>query len=55
MAMSCHRVRECIAARIFFFTHIYSAEHFTDIFSEHWGYNQVWETLKGILFSFFGT
>jgi hypothetical protein len=54
MALSFHRVRECIAAKIFSYLYIPSAENPADILSKHWGYNQVWETLRAILFSING-
>jgi hypothetical protein len=49
MALSFHRLRECIAAKIFSYLHISSSDNPADILSRHWGYNQVWETLKAIL------
>ena len=51
MALSFHRVRECIAAKIFSYLYIPSAENPADILSKHWAYNQVWESLRSILFS----
>jgi hypothetical protein len=51
MALSFHRVRECIAAQIFSYLYIPSAENPADIFSKHWGHKQVWEILRIILFS----
>jgi hypothetical protein len=51
MALSFHRVRECIAANIFSYLYIPSAENPADILSKHWAYNQVWESLRAILFN----
>jgi hypothetical protein len=53
MALSFHCVRECIAAKIFSYLHIPSTDNPADLLSKHWGYSQVWEMLKLILFSAF--
>jgi hypothetical protein len=50
MALSIRRVRECIAAKIFTYLFIPTAENPADILSKHWAYNQVSETLREILF-----
>jgi hypothetical protein len=50
MALSFHRVRECIAAKIFSYMHIQSTDNPADLLSKHWGYSQVWEMLKLVLF-----
>ena len=49
-ALSYHRVREALAAKIFDFMHIPGVENPADILSKHWGYQQVWKTLQPILF-----
>jgi hypothetical protein len=50
VALSYHSVREAIAAGIISFSHIPGAINPSDILSKHWGYQQVWPTLKPILF-----
>jgi hypothetical protein len=52
MALSFHRVREAIAAKIIGFYHVNgvqnpAADH---ILSKHWGYQQVWKSLRPLLF-----
>ena len=50
VALSFHRVREAIAARIMRFFWIEGPQNPADILSKHWGYQQVWPLLKPILF-----
>jgi len=49
-ALSFHRVREAIAARIIAFYHIAGEINPADILSKHWGYRQVWPLLKAVMF-----
>jgi hypothetical protein len=49
-ALSFHRVREAIAAKVIAFYHINSETNPADILSKHWGYQQVWQLLQPILF-----
>ena len=49
-ALSFHRVREAIAARIVDFVHIPGDSNPADILSKHWGYQQVWPLLQPLLF-----
>ena len=49
-ALSYHRVREAIAARIYRFFHINGADNPSDILSKHWGYQKVWNVLQPLLF-----
>jgi len=49
-ALSCHYIREAIAAKIVRFHHIAGDMNPADILSKHWGYQQVWPVLKPILF-----
>ena len=49
-ALSFHRVREGIAARIAKFYHVASKSNPADILSKHWGYSQVWQLLQPLLF-----
>ena len=48
--LSFHRVREAIAANIIKFTFIPGNENPADIVSKHWGYQQIWNMLKTMLF-----
>jgi hypothetical protein len=50
MALSCHRVREAIAAKIIAFYHVDGVRNPSDILSKHWGYQQVWKLLRPLLF-----
>jgi hypothetical protein len=50
VALSFHRVREAIAANVIRFMWIDSKDNPADILSKHWGYQQIWEVLKPILF-----
>ena len=49
-ALSFHRVREAIASKIVNFIHIPGTTNPADILSKHWGYSQIWNVLKPILF-----
>jgi hypothetical protein len=48
--LSFHRVREAIASGMIGFYHIPGAVNPADILSKHWGYSQVWEQLRTVLF-----
>ena len=50
MALSYHRVREAIVAKILSFHHIPGKENPADILSKHWGYQQIWDLLRPLLF-----
>ena len=45
-----HRVREAIASSMLVFLHLVGTENAADILSKHWGYQQVWPTLRQIMF-----
>ena len=45
-----HRVRECIASHMLVFSHLVGSENAADILSKHWGYQQIWPTLRQIMF-----
>ena len=49
-ALSFHRVHEAIAAKIISFYHIHGEANAADILSKHWGYSQIWQVLKPLLF-----
>jgi hypothetical protein len=49
-ALSYHSVREGIASGMLSFNHIPGLINPADILSKHWGYQQIWPTLKTILF-----
>ena len=49
-ALSFHRVREAIASKMVQFHHIPGAINPADILSKYWGYSQVWDVLKPVLF-----
>ena len=49
-ALSYHRVREAIAAKILSFTHVPGKTNAADILSKHWGHTDVWPTLQPLLF-----
>ncbi|MDF1541374.1 MAG: Ty1/Copia family ribonuclease HI, partial [Candidatus Thorarchaeota archaeon] len=49
-ALSYHSVREGIASGMLSFNHMPGAINPADILSKHWGYQQIWPTLKPILF-----
>ena len=48
--LSFHRVREAIASKMLGFYHIPGSCNPADILSKHWGYSQVWDQLKTLLF-----
>ena len=48
--LSFHRVREAIASRMIGFYYIPGVINPADILSKHWGYSQIWELLKTVLF-----
>jgi hypothetical protein len=49
-ALSYHRVREMIAAKILGYYWIDGKNNPADIVSKHWGYQQIWHLLKPLLF-----
>jgi hypothetical protein len=49
-ALSFHRVREAIAAKIIAFFHIDGKRNPADILSKHWGYSAVWPFLQPLMF-----
>ena len=49
-ALSYHRVREAIAAKIMHFLHIEGKKNPADIVSKHWGWQQVEAIIRPILF-----
>jgi hypothetical protein len=48
--LSFHRVREAVASGIVGFFYIPGDINPTDILSKHWGYSQIGERLKSLLF-----
>ena len=50
MALSFHKVREAIAARIVRFDFINSEDNPADVVSKHWGYQQVGSLIQYLLF-----
>ena len=48
--LSFHRVREAVASSILEFHYIPGSSNPADILSKHWGYSQIWELLRPILF-----
>ena len=50
VALSFHRVREAIAANLVSFIHIRGTANPADIVSKHWGYQQVKDLLRTLLF-----
>ena len=50
MILSYHHIREAIAALILRFYHIYGDSNPANILSKAWGYQQVWGTLRPLLF-----
>jgi hypothetical protein len=50
-ALSYHRVREAIAAKILKFNHVRGNTNPADILSKHWDMPSVWPQLQPILFS----
>jgi hypothetical protein len=53
-ALSFHRVREAIAAKIIRFYHIPGDTNPADILSKHWDHASIWETLRPLMFWFDG-
>ena len=49
-ALSHHRVREAIAAKIYRFFHTPGEDNPADVLSKHWSYGKIWKTLQPILF-----
>jgi hypothetical protein len=49
-ALSFHRVREAIASGMVAFYHLSGDSNPADILSKHWGYQQVWQLLRPLLF-----
>ena len=49
-ALSYHKVREAISAGYILFTHLIGSRNPADILSKHWGYADVWPTMKVVLF-----
>ena len=49
-ALSYHRTREAIAAKILQFHHIPGADNPADILSKHWDYPSIWSQLRPLLF-----
>jgi len=49
-ALSFHRVREAIASNMLIFQHLAGDKNPADILSKHWGYQQVWQVLRPVLF-----
>lgn len=52
-ALSYHKTRESIAAKITRYVHIPGSTNPADILSKHWDMPAIWETLKPLLFSSF--
>ena len=50
VALSFHRVREAIAAKIVSYYFIKGTLNPADILSKHWGHTKIWPTLKPLLF-----
>ena len=48
--LSFHRVRQAVASKMIKFFHISGPANPADILSKHWGYSQIWDILKPILF-----
>ena len=49
-ALSFHRVREAIAAKIVLFSHLPGEKNPADISSKHWSYHKIWKMLQPLLF-----
>jgi hypothetical protein len=49
-ALSFHRVREAVAAKIIGFFHLDGKRNPADVLSKHWGYAAVWPFLQPLLF-----
>ncbi len=50
MALSYHRVREAISAKVFRFVYIKGTRNPADLCSKHWGYNVAWPLLRPLMF-----
>ena len=50
MALSFHRVRESVAAKIVSYHFVDGKNNPADILSKHWAHNDIWPLLKPILF-----
>ena len=50
MALSHHRVREAIASNVLSFFHMPGKENPSDVLSEHWGHQQIWQVLRPLPF-----
>ena len=50
MSLSFHRVRESIATKIVDYKFVYEKHNPEDVLSKHWAHNDIWSTLKPILF-----
>ena len=50
VALSFHRVREAIAAKIISYHFIDGKDNPADVLSKHWAHNDIWPLLKAILF-----
>lgn len=48
--LSFHRVRQAIAAGFIKFWHVPGQENPADVLSKHWGYSQIWEVMRPLLF-----
>ena len=49
-ALSFHRVREAIAARVIAYYHVRSQANVSDMLSKHWGYVETWPLLRTLMF-----
>jgi hypothetical protein len=49
-ALLYHKVQEAISAGYILFTHLIRSRNPADILSKHWGYADVWPTMKVVLF-----
>ena len=50
IALSFHRIRESIAAKIIYYHYIDGKDNHVDILSKHWAHNDIWPLLKNNLF-----
>ncbi len=48
--LSFHRVRQAIASGFIKFWHIPGKENPADMLSKHWGYSQIWDVMRPLLF-----
>ena len=49
-ALSYHRVREAICAKVYAFFHINGDRNPADIVSKHWAQNKIWGMLQPLMF-----